>query len=315
MHAATLVLCLAALTLGAQETPRPNRVAWLEVFPEPLPDGTRQITLEMTSQFLRPDFEQSADGRTAARLDGEEWQLMEDLPIALGPGILNVRLRVAHRSGGVADQLLQSWHRLLGTDTGGRDLAPKGRLSYDLERDGVLVARLDRPGLHLLDTDIAYVLPWGHPASGGRLGVSLQLPTGQREDFSGSGGLDGTLGLAAWKAFGIWRLHAQAERVVIGLPEGSPYRAVLEHRAFNRAWAGFGFQGRGPGFWKGLGLDITLAYEASPYRVEIPRIDRAGWQQHWTFSHTAMPNWRLGFSEEAGTYTAPDITAFVSRSF
>jgi len=301
--------------LGAQETPRPNRVAWLGVFPEPLPDGTRQLALEVTSQFLRTDFEQSIDGRTLARLDGEEWQLTGDLPSRLGPGILNLRLRVAHRSGGATDQLLQSWHRLLGSDSGGRELAPKGRLDYHLERDGVVVGNLERPGLRAMDCDLAYLLPWGDLQAGGRLGLAVQLPLGRREDFSGSGGLDGTLGLAAWKAHGVWRIHGQAERVFIGLPATSPYRAVLEHRAFNRAWLGVGFQGRGPGFWRGLGLDVTLAYSASPYRVGISRIDRAGWQQHWTFSHASLPQWRFGFSEEAGTYVAPDITAFLSRRF
>jgi hypothetical protein len=44
-------------------------------------------------------------------------------------------------------------------------------------------------------------------------------------------------------------------------------------------------------------------------------VDRAGWQQHWIFSHRAIPRWRFGISEEAGTYTAPDITAFVSCRF
>jgi hypothetical protein len=290
-------------------------VVWQEIFPEPLPEGVRQVALELTSQFLRPNFERSPDGASFARLDGEEWQLTGDLPVHIGPGILNLRLRVVHRSGGLADQLLQSWHGLLGVDDGGRRLVPKGRLSYHLEKDGVLVGHLDRPGLHLMDTDIAYLLPWGGAAAGGRLGVSLQVPTGRRDDFSGSGGLDGTLGLAAWKAFGNWRIHGQAERVIIGLPTDSPYRTVLENRAFTRAWGGFGFQSRGPGFWRGLGLDLTLAYSASPYRVGIPRVDRSAWQQHWTFSHASLPTWRFGFSEEAGTYVAPDITAFVSRRF
>lgn len=313
MRTSLFALCLAAFALGAQEAPRPNRVAWLAVFPEPLPEGVRQVALEATSQFLRPDFEQS--GGTFARLDGEEWQLTGDLPIRLGPGILNLKVRVVQRSGGIADQALQSWHRFFGTDVGGRDLATKGRLAYHLEKDGVVVGHLDRPSLRLMDTDIAYLLPWGNSASGGRVGASLQLPTGHREDFSGSGGLDGTLGLAAWKTYGAWRVHGQAERVILGLPADSPYRVVLDKRAFNRAWAGLAFQGRGSGFWRGMGLDITLAYSASPYLVNIPRIDHAGWQQHWTFSHASMPNWRFGFSEEAGTYTAPDITFFVSRRF
>ena len=314
MRALVLAFCLT-LSLRGQDSPRPNRVAWLEVFPEPLPDGSRRLTLEVTSQFLRPDFQQSPDGRTAAHLDGEAWQVTGDLPFRLGPGILNLRLRVSHRSGGVGDQLLQSWHRLLGTDSGGRDLAPKGHLGYHLERDGVLVGNLDRPGLRAMDCDLAYLLPWGTSRSGGRVGLSVQLPLGKRTDFSGSGGWDGALGMAGWKTLGAWTLHGQAERVIIGLPEDSPYRLVLAHRAYNRAWAGLGFQGRGPGFWRGFGLDVTLAYTASPYQVDIPRIDRAGWQQHWTFSHASAPKWRFGFSEEAGTYVAPDITVYLSRMF
>ena len=314
MHAATLVLCLAALTLGAQETPRPNRVAWLEVFPEPLPDGTRQITLEMTSQFLRPDFEQSADGRTAARLDGEEWQLMEDLPIALGPGILNVRLRVAHRSGGVADQLLQSWHRLLGTDTGGRDLAPKGRLSYDLERDGVLVARLDRPGLHLLDTDIAYVLPWGHPASGGDWAspCSFHRPAGgllrQRRPgwHPGPSGLEGLRDLAP-PCSGRTGRHRPSRGQPLPRRPGTPGLQPRLGR-FRLPGPGTGIlEGPGPGYhpWP-MRRAPTGWKSAHRSRRLAAALD---------LQHTAMPNWRLGFSEEAGTYTAPDITAFVSRSF
>lgn len=315
MHRWLFFLGLVACALGAQETPRPNRVAWLAVFPEPLPDGTPQLAFEVTSQFLRTDFEQNSDGSTFARLDGEEWQLTGDLPLRLGPGILNLRVRVVHRSGGVADSLFESWHGALGTENGGRELAPQGRLSYHLERNGVLVGHLERPGLHLLDTDLAYVLPWGDGASGGRVGASMQLPVGRRKDFSGSGGLDGVLGFAAWKTFGRWKLHGQAERVFIGLPDDSPYREVLDRRAFSRVWAGVGFQGQGPGLWRGLGIDVTLAYSGSPYRVGIPRIDRNGWQQHWTLSHRALPRWRMTVSEEAGTYVAPDLTTALIYRF
>ena len=66
-----LVFAMVAGILTAQETPRPNRVAWFEGFPEPLPEGVAELALETTSQMLRPDLEHSADGRTWARLDGE----------------------------------------------------------------------------------------------------------------------------------------------------------------------------------------------------------------------------------------------------
>jgi len=260
-----------------------------EILPEPLPDGTPSLAMEVSSQFLRPSFEHSGDGRSFARFDGEEWQLVGDLPWALGPGFLNLRARANRRSGGVFDQLIVNWHQLLGTASGERESAPKNRIEYALVRDGVVVARLDHPATRLMDLDLAYMLPFGTRELGGRAGLGVQLPNGRQSDFTGSGGTDWTVGGAAWKAWGRFRVHAQAERIFIGLPVDSPYRLVMDHRQTSRAWLGFGWAGDGPGFLSGFGLDVTVAYQGSPYDIGIVRIDRAGWQQHWTFSHTRCP--------------------------
>ena len=75
------------------------------------------------------------------------------------------------------------------------------------------------------------------------------------------------------------------------------------------------FEGEGAGFLTGLGIEVCLEYAGSPYHTELPRLDRAGWQQHWTIRHTQFPKWRFGFSEEAGTWTAPDITFFTAYRF
>lgn len=308
-------LLMAPLLLCSQETPRPNRVTWFEVFPEPLPEGVSEVAMEVSSQYLRPDRAGSRDKRTVASLDGEEWQLTADLPLKLGPAILNLRLRAVHRSGGIGDQTIVTWHSITGLPDGGRNLMPKNRLAYHLERDGVTVGDLNHSETSLMDADLACLVPFGTKDGGGRVGGSIQLPTGSRRDFSGSGGWDGMVGAAGWKRFGTWRVHGQLEQVFIGLPSDSPYRKVLGNRTFTRAWVGGGFQGQGSGFWRGFGVDLTLAYTGSPYAVRIARIDDAGLQQHWTITHKALPRWRFGFSEEAGSYTAPDITFFVSRRF
>ncbi|MBK8726475.1 MAG: DUF3187 family protein [Holophagaceae bacterium] len=310
--AATLPLLAQS---GEPATPRPNRVAWFAVFPEPLPEGRSTLALEATSQFLRPDKRDSRDGRTTARLDGEEWQLTGDLAKELGPGRLNLRLRVVNRSGGFADQAFVTWHTAFGIPNGGRELAPKFDFLYHLERDGVVVADLRHAKTQLLDADLAYVVPFGDESFGGRAGVSVQLPTGRRSDFSGSGGTDGLVGAMGWKRWTALRAFVQLERVVLGVSAANPYRAVLAHRSFTRGWAGIAFQGDGPGFWGGLGAELSLGASESPYAVQIGRLDRAAWQQHITLTHRALPRWRFGISEEAGTYTAPDITAFVSYRF
>jgi hypothetical protein len=311
-----LALLAALTTLHAQESPRANRVAWLEILPEPLPDGSLSIALEATSQFLRPDFERSGDGRTFARLDGEEWQMTVDLPMKLGPGFLNLRIRVLDRSGGFLDQLFVSWHSFLGVTQGGRDQVPKYRLDYELVRDGVVVARLLHPKTQVMPFDLTWQVPWGTPTLGGRIGLGVQASGGlPRDNFNALGGTNALLGGSAWKAWGRIRVHGQLERVFIGLPADSPYRSVMERRQVSRAWLGFGWQGDGPGLLGGLGLDVAVGYQGSPYHVGIVRIDRAGWQQHWTFSHRKFPNWRFSFSEEAGTYTAPDITGALIYRF
>ncbi|MBI3131001.1 MAG: DUF3187 family protein [Acidobacteria bacterium] len=308
-------LTLGFMGLGAQETPRSNRVAWLAILPEPLPDGRMGFSLEATSQFLRRDRSLTADGRTRAYLDGEEWQLTADLPTTLAGGFLNLRARVVRRSGGMADQAFVSWHALLATPTGGREQLPKYQILYRLERDGRVVAQLDRPRTQVLDLDLAWVRPFGTEGRGGRLGVSAQLPNGRADDFSGSGGTDLTVGGAAWTTSGDFRFHGQAEHLWVGFPQDSEWRSVMGRRSLNRAWAGLSYQGRGLGILSGLGLDLSWAWMESPYRTGLPRLDRSALQQHWTFSHTALPRWRFGISEEGGSYVAPDITAFLSYRF
>lgn len=310
-----LLFAMVFIGLGAQETPRPNRLEWFEGFPEPLPEGASELALEVTSQMLRPDLEHSADGRTWARLDGEEWQLTGDWAVKAGASRFNVRVRLASRSGGIADQAIWNWHTAFNMPQGGREDAPKNRLVYHLERDGRVIGDLTRPGLALMDVDLAWVRPFGTPDAGGRVGLSVQLPTGKQSDFSGSGGTDGLAGGALWRRFGRIKVFGQLERVMLGLPRNSPLREVMDQTSFNRAWASVAWLGRGPGLIDGLGLEISVGYTGSPYHTGLARLDRAGWQQHWTLRHTRFPRWRFGVSEEAGTFTAPDITAHLAYRF
>ena len=304
-----------ALGLAAQETPRPDRVAWLELFPEPLPDGEDRVSFELTSQYLRPDRALSADGRTQAALDSEDWLLTLDQAWDLAGGRLNARIRVQERWGGLLDQLLVNYHTLLGTDGGGRELSPKWRSVMRLVRDGRAVVDAEGPKTQLMDLDLAWMRPVGTAEAGGRYGLSLQAPTGSLADGSGSGSWDEALGGAAWKRLGAFTLRAQGEFVHLGVGASNPWRAVLARNHMGRGWAGAAYQGEGPGFWRGLGLSLDLAYVENPFRTGLPRMDNPGWQVHAGFSHRALPRWRFGFSEEAGTYFAPDITLFTAYRF
>lgn len=315
LPAAFMCVALTAQDMSGAPTPRPNRVAWMEIFPEPLPSGRSGLSLEFTSQFLRPDRATSGDGRTHAVLQGEEWQLTGDLAAPLWGGYVNLRLRANVRGGGIADQFLVTYHTFLGTPGGGRELVSKDQFHYRLERDGVIVVDLKKPDTVLMQPDIAWVKPFGTKDAGGRFGLSVQLPTGKRENLTGTGRVAGLVGGALWKATGPWHGFAQAERVFFGLPKESPYKAVITQRSFTRAWMGGGYQGEGDGFFSGLGVELSIGYIENPYHVDLARMDKDGAQQYWTVTHKRLPRWRFGISEEAGSYFAPDLTVFACYRF
>ena len=308
---APALIALLSLPAQAQETPMNNRAVWFRIMPEPMPEAVNDVALEASSQFLCTGLETSSNGRNMALLDGEDWQLTGDLAWAAGPGRFNVRVRGVVSSGGIGDQAIYTYHQLLGMPEGGRNLAPKYRLDYQLVYDGRTVASLQSAGSHLLGTDVAYVVPFGDRAQGARLGASVQLPTGDSHNWSTDGGTNFMAGLAGWTTWRSFHLHGQVEGVYLGLPADSLFRGPLDHRALGRAWAGLGYQGQGSGFWGGLGVDVTLQYFESPYKTGVSYIDLPGFQQHWVFTHRALPHWRFGFSEDMGSYTEPDITLFV----
>jgi len=307
----SLALVLGAvLAASAQETPHPNRLAWMSIFPEPLPEGVNQLGLEATSQFLRPEREFSGDRRTEAHLAGEDWELVSDLAAGLGPGRINLRTRLDHRSGGVGDRLIRNWHNLIGVGQGGREQVATFQDKWVMIRDGRVVfdsttSRTFIPGL-----DLSYALPLGDAANGGRVGASVQLSTGGQRTMRSSGGTNFMAGAAAWHTFPVGRVWVQAEEIWIALPEHSPLRSVVSRGQFWRAWAGIVL-----GRWHGFGLDLSVAYNETPYGTGLVRVDKYGLQQTWIVTHTRCPHWRYGFTEKAGTFATPEVTGFTTYRF
>jgi len=311
MRLRPLALALASCLLApAQETPHPNRLAWLSIFPEPLPEGVSQLGLEATNQFLRPTRRATGDGRTQANLSGEDWELVSDLAAGLGPGRINLRTRVDHRSGGIADRLIMNWHNIIGVGQGGRDEVAPFQDHWDLTRDGRVVFQSDQPRTLLQGLDVSYAVPFGDAGNGGRLGGSVQLPTGGERILQSSGGVNFLAGAAAWRQFGGVRVWAQGEEIFISLPRNSPLRSVVGRSQFWRAWLGVDL---GP--WQGFNLDLSVAYNETPYNTGLVRLDKYGLQQTWVIRHRRCPHWRFGFTEKAGTFATPEITGFTTYRF
>ena len=310
MFARTALFLVCSVGLLAQETPHPNRLAWLSIFPEPLPEGVNQMGLEASNQFLRGDRQDSLDGRTHAQLQGEDWELVSDLATGFGPGRVNLRTRLDYRSGGIADRAIMNWHDLLGVPQGGRAEAPLWQDTYVLTRDGRTVFDSTRPRLMVQGLDVSYAVPFGDGRNGGRLGGSVQLPTGGADLLQSSGGVNFMAGVAAWHTFGFGRIWAQGEEIALTLPKGSPLRTVISRSQYWRAWLGIDL-----GRWHGFDLDLSLAYNETPYATGLVRIDKYGLQQTWVVRHTRCPHWRFGFTEKAGTFSTPEITGFTTYRF
>jgi len=310
----TLRLCFPALVCAlaaqAQETPHPNRVAWLSIFPEPMPEGVDQLALEATSQFLRPSRTTSPDGRSLAHLEGEDWELISDLATDLGPGRVNLRTRLDHRSGGIADRAIMNWHELIGVGNGGRPEVPPFRDLWYLERDGQVVFDSHTPHTIVQGLDLAYVVPVGDLDRGGRLGGSVQLPTGGERILQSTGGVNFLAGAAAWRTFSFGRVWLQGEEIWIQLPSHSPLRAVIDRGQFWRFWVGLV-----TGQWHGFSLDLSFSCNETPYFTELVRVDKYGLQQTWIVRHTRCPHWRFGFTEKAGDFATPEVTGFVTYRF
>jgi hypothetical protein len=305
-----LLVLACALAACAQETPHPNRLAWLSIFPEPMPEGDNQVALEATNQFLRPNRTVSPDGRSQAQLDGEDWELVDDLATGLGPGRINLRTRIDHRSGGIADRAIMTWHDILGLPQGGREQVPLFQDHWDLTRDGQVVFSSDRPRTLVQGLDLAYVVPLGDGDNGGRLGGTVQLPTGGERILQSSGGTNYLAGAALWHTFPFGRMWTQAEEIWIQLPEHSPLRTVIVRGQFWRAWIGLV-----TGQWHGFSLDLSFSYNETPYGTGLVRLDKYGLQQTWIVRHTRCPHWRFGFTEKAGTFATPEITGFTTYRF
>jgi hypothetical protein len=306
-----LLLVLAGtLAASAQETPHPNRLAWLSIFPEPMPEGVNQLGLEATNQFLRPERTTSPDGRSEAHLQGDDWELVWDLAKELGPGRVNLRTRVDHRSGGITDRLIRNWHEILGVGQGGRQNVPAFQDLWYLSRDGQVVFDSHQPTTLVQGLDLAYVVPLGDGDNGGRLGGTVQLPTGGERILQSTGGTNYLLGAAGWRTFPFGRVWAQGEEIWIQLPSHSPLRAVVDRGQFWRVWAGVVL-----GRWHGFALDFSLSYNETPYFTELVRVDKYGLQQTWVVNHTRCPHWRFGFTEKAGTFATPEITGFTTYRF
>jgi hypothetical protein len=124
---------------------------------------------------------------------------------------LRIQLPYRHTSAGSLDGFIDRWHDTFGLPEGVRPSLPEDALRLFYQRNGLvqLDSRSTSQGIGDASVELGRTLLSGqHGAVAGWLG--LKLPTGDAEDFTGSGSVGATATIAAERRFADrWQIYGQ----------------------------------------------------------------------------------------------------------
>ncbi len=228
---------------------------------------------------------------------------------------IGIEIPILIQGGGFLDGFIVDWHKLWGLPQGGRDTAPKNRISYRYTKNGVRLLDLDKSSEGVGDISLlsAYRLFENNTDlnhTDVALRAQLKLPTGDSSTLAGSGSIDFALFLAASfnqnTEYGVLGLFASA-----GTMLGNDGDILKEQR---ENIAGFGTVGAGwsPTNWiafKSQCLISSPLYKDS----SLPELGKNS--ALLTIGGTVrLPHaymLDIGVSEDIAVSTAPDVTLHV----
>jgi hypothetical protein len=163
-----------------------------------------------------------------------------------------VQIPYRYTGGGVLDSAIDSWHELFGLPRGSRAFSPQDRvrIAYASGNTVFFDERSSQAGLADISLDFGRSLS-SSAATAATAWLSIKLPSGDADRFTGSGATDASLAIAAEHRLGEnWSAFGQAG--VAWLGEGER----LADRQQDFAWsalAGIGWRA-----WRGLELKAQL---------------------------------------------------------
>lgn len=118
-----------------------------------------------------------------------------------------VQIPFVNHDNGSLDGFIVDWHNTFGLPQGGRDTAPRNRLTYRYQRDGVTELLLTKQSSGIGDLRLTAAQQW-ETNGNSRLAVrgALSLPSGDSDELRGNGSIDVALWATAdqhrrWFAF------------------------------------------------------------------------------------------------------------------
>ena len=156
-----------------------------------------QATLELREDVASNFVEENRPGESLL-LDGETYRSALVLHYGVGRRLeAGIEIPYVVHTGGFLDGFIIHWHDFFQLPQGGRDEAPRDRLTYRYQRDGRTLVDLTRQSAGFGDLRLtgAWQL-WQEGPRALALHASLKLPTGDTAHLLGSGSTD----LALWLA-------------------------------------------------------------------------------------------------------------------
>jgi len=220
--------------------------------------------------------------------------------------------------GGFLDSFIIYWHNAFGLPQGGRDSAPKNRLLYNYEKNGVQKLRMGHPGSGIGDISLNFGMKLYDAADQGShdnlaLRAALKLPTGDSGSLRGSGSTDFALSLCgAMNSFTEWgSLGLYGSLGGIAMTRGD----VLSDQQNNVAAFGTAGLGWGPAEW----ISFKLQLNAHTPLYHGSSLDELSTSSLMLVSGGALkfPGDYLldiGVSEDLAVTTAPDVAFHLGLS-
>ena len=136
-------------------------------------------------------------------------------------------------SGGFLDSFIQGYHDTFGFPNAGRENVDNGRFSYRITQDGAALYAVDQATLRLSDIVLTQKLRFfdeskRFPAIS--LAGSVKLPTGSRNEGTGSGRPDAGLSLLAEKS--TKRFHSYTQIGFLALGGHADLNPILKNGSF-----------------------------------------------------------------------------------
>jgi len=178
------------------------------------PLGTFRISM---NQDISSNYTVNSNSREQITLDGETYRLALVARYGIASGWeVGVEIPYLVQGGGFLDSFVVDWHNTFGLPQGGRDSAPKNRLSYSYRKDGVQKLRMDHAGSGIGDITLTggfSLYDIRDTERNERLAIkgAIKLPSGGSSYLRGSGSTDFILQLCGsminyseWGSLGLY---------------------------------------------------------------------------------------------------------------